>query len=1089
MKMFLILLLASSISFAQSQTIISTASADAYCRDGSYINANYGSEGQITTKKVNSQTSNYNRKSYVKFDLTDVEPTNMKDAVLRLYNDYVEGSGFNIDVFETDASWVEGTINWSNAPVFGEKTTTFIVGSSGTYSEISVKASILKQLESSYIISYGLYMTKISNTNNVIWTSKESTSGKAPELVITYITFAPTSVEAIKSSASQTNLTWDASKCNSDQLLVERRTVTSDFDTLVVFEQPFPNAYSDTDVDNGNSYYYRVTAINTDGNNSQSVIVSTIGTADMEYVSSVCNQTITSDVYPTSQNIELIQICIETKYDKNPLVVKDLDINLNGTTSVDNISAINVYYSGADAEINTNEQFGESNINPTIETITVSDSKQLLPGKNYFWIAANIKSSASEGNIVDGQCTNISIQGASLANYIPLVTDPEGSRLIAPIIETSIMRISEEVISTTGTSFTNTNLVSFCQDVIRTFNGYQYAAYWDNSKKVAVARKKIGAAIWEILILENYTSINDLTDNHYNISMGLCPSDGTIHLSYDHHAHDLNYRKTTGDVLTNPESIEWDSSLFGNNMDALNGTTKLTKVTYPRFITKPDGNLIFAYRYGSSGNGDEYLWEYKGLSHSWSVVGKIVDGISSGENAYFHGIQYDKFGKLHMAWCWRQTSAPETNHDLFYAYSEDDGRNWKNTFGATVGTTGSNPLKLSTTGLKVYNIPQHRSLMNQESMCVDNNGRVHVLNGIIKDEDPDVDIWGTTYPTHFYRKDDGTWQKNFMPLESKKNRDQMLCDAQNNIYILLDNNIYMASELSNWINWKIVGQKSLGASYWGEGTVDKYNAINNNVLSLAAAKSGSLVQVNFLIDQIGQGTGKGLTTDFFNNSNFTDFANTTVGSIDYNWGINSPFEGVSAIDYSVRWNGTLETRLAEKHTLYFTASEGVKIWINDELVLDKMDNTNLNEFIFSFTPIASHKNKIEIRSIHKNVPAEVKLSWKSLRQSKTVVPKSSLYEGISDEVITSVYDKKTVSICSIYPNPAFSTIFLNHNGSDTFLDMIKIIDTSGKTVMTKKNIKINGAPVSIDISHLPVGIYYVNIDNIMANSMKLVKTK
>lgn len=43
-------------------------------------------------------------------------------------------------------------------------------------------------------------------------------------------------------------------------------------------------------------------------------------------------------------------------------------------------------------------------------------------------------------------------------------------------------------------------------------------------------------------------------------------------------------------------------------------------VTYPEFYRKSDGNLVFVYRDGSSGNGDCVVNEYDLKTKQWSRI-------------------------------------------------------------------------------------------------------------------------------------------------------------------------------------------------------------------------------------------------------------------------------------------------------------------------------------------------------------------------------------------------------------------------------------------------------------------------------------
>src|SRR5690606_26525102 len=127
-------------------------------------------------------------------------------------------------------------------------------------------------------------------------------------------------------------------------------------------------------------------------------------------------------------------------------------------------------------------------------------------------------------------------------------------------------------------------------------------------------------------------------------------------------------------------------------------------VTYPRFVAKPGGDLIFECRIGWSGDGDSFLWEYEGESGSWSYVGEYLNGTSVGENPYINGLHYDQEGRLHVSWVWRQTPDPLTNHDVYYGYSDDHGRTWRNVKGDVVAKANENPMTLSTPGLKVWTV-------------------------------------------------------------------------------------------------------------------------------------------------------------------------------------------------------------------------------------------------------------------------------------------------------------------------------------------------------------------------------------------------
>jgi hypothetical protein len=72
--------------------------------------------------------------------------------------------------------------------------------------------------------------------------------------------------------------------------------------------------------------------------------------------------------------------------------------------------------------------------------------------------------------------------------------------------------------------------------------------------------------------------------------------------------------------------------------------------------------------------------------------------IAKTDNAYINGLDFSTDGKLHVTWTYRDyvnddpqkvaveagPNGPENNHDLVYAYSEDLGQTWKNTWGQRI---------------------------------------------------------------------------------------------------------------------------------------------------------------------------------------------------------------------------------------------------------------------------------------------------------------------------------------------------------------------------------------------------------------------
>jgi hypothetical protein len=378
---------------------------------------------------------------------------------------------------------------------------------------------------------------------------------------------------------------------------------------------------------------------------------------------------------------------------------------------------------------------------------------------------------------------------------------------------------------------------SFQQDGIVSYGGYQYAAFWNTSRHVVLGRRSLPTGAWSTLELADYSLSAD--DAHNTISIGICPADGTLHLSFDHHGNNLHYRKSVAGFVTSPATATWAAASFSAVTSALVGTTTVALVTYPRFVTEPGGNkMLFEARIGASGSGDEYLWEYDGATHAWTALGMYVNGTLDSINAYPHGLSYTQGGtRLHMSWCWRETPDASTNHDLYYITSDDHGRTWKNNAGATVATTGSTYVTKSSPGIKVWTINQNRGLINQEHMAVDSTGRVHVLLSHMPDAQADDATFDSARTKsqffHYWRNTSGTWTRVAMGLPVVASfRGKLAIASSNNLYAVLpDLRIAAATVASNFATWTVLDSSDAGR-FFSDPLIDTARLLSEDKLTV-----------------------------------------------------------------------------------------------------------------------------------------------------------------------------------------------------------------------------------------------------------------
>ncbi|MBA2421601.1 MAG: hypothetical protein H0V61_00045, partial [Chitinophagales bacterium] len=144
--------------------------------------------------------------------------------------------------------------------------------------------------------------------------------------------------------------------------------------------------------------------------------------ANMSYVSSTTTQANTATTSAGSLDVEVIGLQVVTSGSLNPLTLTSINVNSNGTTDFNNdVDNVEIYYTGTDPSFSTTTLFGSS----TNLSAPISGSVTLAPGINYFWIVYDLSPTATLGDFIDAEVTEIYIDG--IGDQTPAITAPQGS--------------------------------------------------------------------------------------------------------------------------------------------------------------------------------------------------------------------------------------------------------------------------------------------------------------------------------------------------------------------------------------------------------------------------------------------------------------------------------------------------------------------------------------------------------------------------------------------------------------------------------------------------------------------------------------
>lgn len=231
--------------------------------------------------------------------------------------------------------------------------------------------------------------------------------------------------------------------------------------------------------------------------------------------------------------------------------------------------------------------------------------------------------------------------------------------------------------------------VGFC---LLTHPPYQFVAYYDAQRQMTVAQRRLGESKWTFVKLPSHLG----WDSHNYVTMAI-DREEQLHVAGNMHCQPLVY-------FTSTEPLDAQSL---RQVPEMVGPDRERRVTYPLFLHGPQRQLIFRYRDGSSGNGDDIYNVYEEASRGWTRL--IDQPLVSGQgrmNAYCTPPTLGPDGLYHLVWVWRDTPDCATNHDLSYARSRDL-RHWT--------TAAGEPLALPITassGTVVDAVPPGGGLIN-----------------------------------------------------------------------------------------------------------------------------------------------------------------------------------------------------------------------------------------------------------------------------------------------------------------------------------------------------------------------------------------
>lgn len=137
--------------------------------------------------------------------------------------------------------------------------------------------------------------------------------------------------------------------------------------------------------------------------------------------------------------------------------------------------------------------------------------------------------------------------------------------------------------------------------------------------------------------------------------------------------------------------------------------------------------------------------------------------------------------------------------------------------------------------------------------------------------------------------------------------------------------------------------------------------------------------------------GEGLTAQYFDNVDFTAAKLTRIdAAVNFDWGTSAPVGSVANTTYSVRWTGAVVPAFSELYTFIVTADDGVRLWIDDQLIVNNWVSQTAKAVSGQIALAAGQPVAVKLEYFQNTGPASVRLEWSSPSQTREVIPQSRL---------------------------------------------------------------------------------------------------
>jgi hypothetical protein len=246
---------------------------------------------------------------------------------------------------------------------------------------------------------------------------------------------------------------------------------------------------------------------------------------------------------------------------------------------------------------------------------------------------------------------------------------------------------------------------------------------------------------------------------------------------------------------------------------------------------------------------------------------------------------------------------------------------------------------------------------------------------------------------------------------------------------------------------------------------------NSSAVKAFAIKTNlvdSAVAASTFLNSMVVGNGAGLTGKYLANTvQSTNGVPTLIRvdpTVDFDWSTTPPDPSVGLTDYSVVWSGQVQAQFSEPYTFYATADDGVRLWVNNQLIIDKWIYEAPTEWSGTIPLTSGHRYNIQMAYFQGAGGAVAQLSWGSPSTPKNIIPQTQLYPT---NVVPSVFLTSPPNNASFTAPASFRMQATAYELAGPISQVEFLVGNSSQGVDTTK-------PYSVNVTNLPAGNFILS---------------